>query len=282
MNKSPKLPDDLKRSVSTALKEDIGHGDLTASLIDHGSLAYAKVIVRERAILCGSAWFDESFRQIDEAVRITWNYDDGDQLESQSAVCEIFGKAHALLSAERTALNFLQTLSGTASTARRFADAVSQYKVRILDTRKTLPGLRNAQKYAVRVGGGCNHRFGLYDGVLFKENHQFISKSLKPMINQITAQHSEDILIEVEIERLDQLEDAIASGANRIMLDNFSIEQTVKAVQLNQGRVELEASGNIDLSNIHSWAQTGVDCISIGALTKHVQAIDFSMIFDKR
>ncbi len=269
-------------SVAIALAEDIGDGDISANLIERDSVANATVKVNEHAILCGCAWFEESFRQLDSAVEVNWSFKDGDSLTPGQTVCRLNGNARAILSAERTALNFLQTLSGTASITRRFAQALSGYNTRILDTRKTLPGLRIAQKYAVRVGGGCNHRTGLYDGVLIKENHQYVSQSLKAALKRLSQHRNQNLLLEVEIERLDQLEEAIQSGANRIMLDNFSLQDAVTAVRLNNNRVELEASGNIGLDNIRDWAQTAVDYISIGSLTKHVQAVDYSMVFDAR
>ncbi len=265
--------------VRNALAEDVRTGDLTAALVAPNARVAAKVITRESAVLCGSAWFEQTIHQLDLTARIDWQHHDGDCINSGANICHIRANARALLTAERTALNFLQTLSGTASITRTYADAVTDYPVRILDTRKTLPGLRTAQKYAVRIGGGCNHRFGLYDGVLLKENHQAMNQSLRSMIDQVTAKHDENILIEVEIETCEQLENAIQSGANRIMLDNFSLAEAAEAVQLNRGRVELEVSGNIDLDSIREWAQTGIDYISIGALTKNMCAIDFSMIF---
>ncbi len=275
----PALPDDICHCVRNALAEDVRSGDLTASLVAPNARVVAQVVTRESAVLCGIAWFEQTIHQLDPAVRIDWQHHDGDCIDEGATVCRIEASARTLLTAERTALNFLQTLSGTASITRAYADAVADYPVRILDTRKTLPGLRTAQKYAVRVGGGCNHRFGLYDGVLLKENHQAANQSLRSMIDQVTAKHDENILIEVEIETCEQLEDAIQSGANRIMLDNFSLTEAAEAVQLNRGRVELEVSGNIDLDSIRDWAQTGVDYISVGALTKNIRAIDFSMIF---
>jgi len=271
---------EITKAVTTALAEDIGEGDVSANLIGPHRSAHATVKVNEQAILCGRAWFEESFQQLDASVTVIWNFQDGDLMKSGQVVCRVKGNARSILSAERTALNFLQTLSGTATATRQFAEAVSGYDVRILDTRKTLPGLRNAQKYAVKTGGGFNHRMGLYDGALIKENHQSVSRSLKSTVAQLSHQRNENFLLEVEIQRLDQLEEAIDSGANRIMLDNFSLQDAAAAVQANDNRVKLEASGNIGLDNIRDWAETGVDYISIGALTKHVQAVDYSMVFD--
>ncbi len=275
------LPDDLSSSVQRALQEDIGTGDITASLIDPGIEASAIVLVREPAILCGSPWFDEVFRQIDSSIEIDWLAFEGKPICAKQTVCTIRGAAKSLLSGERTALNFLQTLSGTATTSRKFVDIVSPYGVKILDTRKTIPGLRSAQKYAVRIGGGTNHRMGLYDAILVKENHQYISRTPKSIIDTLPPELIGVELIEVEIESLEELEDAIVSGAQRVMLDNFSIKDIATAVQLNDRRVELEASGNVDLNTIEAIAKTGVDFISIGAITKNLQAIDYSMQFER-
>ena len=274
------LPDDLSKVVESALSEDIGLGDITASLIEPGIHASASVLVRESAILCGSPWFNEVFYQLDNSVELEWFAREGDEVSPGQTVCKLSGAATSLLSGERTALNFLQTLSGTATTTRKFADAVAEFGVHILDTRKTIPGLRTAQKYAVRIGGGTNHRLGLYDGVLVKENHQYISQSTKSIVDHMGRWHIKVKLVEVEIEKLDELEAAIASGANRVMLDNFSVSDIEAAVRQNNHRVELEASGNVDLNSIQAIAATGVDFISTGAITKHLKAIDYSMLFD--
>ena len=275
-----RLPDDLSKVVGVALLEDIGPGDITASLIEPGIQASASVLVRDSAILCGSPWFNEVFKQLDHSVKLEWFAEEGDRISPGQTVCKLSGAATSLLSGERTALNFLQTLSGIATATGKFVDAVAEFEARILDTRKTIPGLRTAQKYAVRVGGGTNHRMGLYDGVLVKENHQYISQSTKSIVGQMGRSHIKVDLIEVEIEKLDELESAIASGANRVMLDNFSVSDIEAAVRQNNCRVELEASGNVDLDSIQAIARTGVDFISTGAITKHLQAIDFSMLFD--
>lgn len=272
-------PNNLSSIVQAALQEDIGSGDVTASLIEPTIIASASVIVREKAILCGIPWFDEVFNQIDDSVQIEWLVEEGDLIVANQKVCCIRGPATVLLSGERTALNFLQTLSGTATLTRQYAQAVAPYETRILDTRKTIPGLRSAQKYAVTVGGGANHRMGLYDGILIKENHQYISQSAKTIIDDLGEQSTDVVLIEVEIESLDELEQAIASGANRVMLDNFSVEDIAAAVKQTNRRIELEASGNVNLDTIETVAKTGVDYISIGAITKNLRAIDFSMIF---
>ncbi len=275
-----RLPDDLSKVVESALLEDIGPGDITASLIEPGIQAFARVLVRESAILCGSPWFNEVFNQLDNSVKLEWLAKESDEISPGQTVCKLSGAATSLLSGERTALNFLQTLSGTATATRKFADAVAEFGVRILDTRKTIPGLRTAQKYAVRIGGGTNHRLGLYDGVLVKENHQYISQSTKSIVDQMGRRHIKVNLIEVEIENLDELESAIASGANRVMLDNFSVSDIEAAVRQNNRRVELEASGNVDLNSIQAIAATGVDFISTGAITKHLKAVDYTMLFD--
>ena len=273
------LPADIPATVTRALDEDIGTGDVTASLIDPNLDASANVICREEAVLCGIPWFNEVFRQVHHSVEISWKFNDGDSISPNQTVCQVRGTATYLLSAERTALNFLQTLSGTATVTRQYATAVAPYGTRILDTRKTIPGLRNAQKYAVQVGGGVNHRIGLYDGVLIKENHQYISKSRDEIIGRLKQNPINELLVEVEIECLDELESAIESGVTRVMLDNFSIDDIAAAVEQTNRRVELEASGNIDLNTIQAVARTGVDCISVGAITKNLRAIDFSMQF---
>ena len=275
-----KIPDDISDIVRIALREDIGDGDATSALIDDSKNAKASVVVRESAILCGSPWFNEVFHQIDPSTQLDWLVEDGNAINAKQTVCRLSGNARALLTGERTALNFLQSLSGTATATSHFAREIVDYGTRILDTRKTIPGLRSAQKYAVRVGGGTNHRFGLYDGVLIKENHQYVTQSLDTLLLKLSDNQKLPTLIEVEIERLDQLENALQSGANRIMLDNFSIDDIALAVEINAHRVELEASGNIDLDNIRQVAETGIDYISVGAITKNVRAIDYSMIFE--
>ncbi|MDE0310545.1 MAG: carboxylating nicotinate-nucleotide diphosphorylase [Acidiferrobacterales bacterium] len=272
------LPGDIPDIVRVALREDVGDGDATSCLIEDREHVNAYVKVRESAILCGCAWFNEVFHQTDPSIQIDWLCDDADELHANQTVCRLNGSARSLLTAERTALNFLQTLSGTATVTNQFVQAIAEYRTRILDTRKTVPGLRNAQKYAVRIGGGTNHRHGLYDGILIKDNHQYATHSLESILRGLPD--SRPALIEVEIERLDQLEGALRCGANRIMLDNFSVDNIAQAVKINAHRVELEASGNIDLGNIREVARTGVDYISVGAITKNVRAIDFTMLFD--
>ncbi|HET6724749.1 MAG TPA: carboxylating nicotinate-nucleotide diphosphorylase [Gammaproteobacteria bacterium] len=272
------LPDDIGATVQRALDEDIGAGDLTASLIDAAAQAQARVVVREAAVLAGTPWFDEVFARLDPAVRVEWLHKDGEAVDADEVVCRLAGPARPILTGERTALNFLQTLSAVATAARRYSEAIAGTQCRILDTRKTLPGLRSAQKYAVRVGGGTNHRMGLFDAVLIKENHIIAAGGVDAAIAAIRAQHP-DVPVEVEVEDFDQLDAALAAGADRILLDNFSLEQKRAAVARTAGRAELEASGGIEFDGLRAIAETGVDFISVGALTKHVRAVDLSMRF---
>jgi nicotinate-nucleotide pyrophosphorylase (carboxylating) len=281
MNMTPELKSALEEQVSRALAEDVGSGDLTASLIPADRQARASVISRENAVLCGRAWFDAVFRQLDPAVQVAWKADEGTTVAPNQTLCELTGPARAILTGERTALNFLQTLSATATATRRYVDAVAGTKTRILDTRKTLPGLRLAQKYAVLCGGGTNHRIGLFDGVLVKENHIAAAGSIAAAVGQ-ARKVAPKALIEVEVENLDELQQALATDVDRIMLDNFDLAQMREAVALTRrssSRIELEASGNVTLETIRPIAETGVDYISIGGLTKHVQAVDLSMRF---
>ena len=268
--------------MTRALAEDLGSGDVTASLIDEHQTAEARVLARESAVLCGSAWFDEVFRQIDARVAVRWSHADGARIDPGTVVCGLRGPTRALLTGERTALNFLQTLSGTATAARLFAAAVRGTTARILDTRKTIPGLRSAQKYAVRCGGAHNHRHGLYDAVLIKENHIAALGSIEAAVREARAR-APSLLLEIEVETIAQLRDALETSADRIMLDNFTLEDLRTAVAVRDAhagkRKELEASGNIDLENVRATAATGVDWISTGAITKHVRAIDYSMRF---
>lgn len=274
------LPDDIKDTVRRALAEDIGSGDLTAALIPASTRARASVITRERAVLCGSAWFDEVFRQLDTAVSTTWAVKDADSIQANQIVCRLHGPARAILSGERMALNFLQLLSDTATQTRRYVDAVSGTHTKVLDTRKTIPGLRRAQKYAVTCGGGQNHRMGLYDGILIKENHILAAGSIARAVQQAKTSATEGIPIEVEVENLDQLRDALAAGVDRLLVDNFSLQSLKAAVAQTRGRATIEASGGITLENVRTMAETGVDYISVGALTKDVKAIDLSMRFE--
>jgi nicotinate-nucleotide pyrophosphorylase (carboxylating) len=276
------LPADIVTVVSRAIAEDLGPGDLTAALLRSDKHAIARVIVREPATLCGRAWFDETFRQLDPRVRVAWLVDDGAVLVANDVVCEVTGPSPSVVTGERTALNFLQTLSGTATTVRALVDLVAGTGTRILDTRKTLPGLRLAQKYAVRCGGGENHRIGLYDAILIKENHIAALGSVTEAVRAARRQ-SPHVMIEVEVETLAQLREALATDADRIMLDDFPVDTMREAVALRNAssgkRQELEASGSVNADSLHAVAATGVDFISIGALTKHVRAIDFSMRF---
>lgn len=272
------LPTDLKETVTRALTEDVGSGDLTAALIPEQVRAEATVISREPAVLCGTAWFDEVFRQIDTHIRVDWHAHDGDRIETNQVLCTLTGPARPLLSGERTALNFLQTLSGTATLARRYADTVAGTRASVLDTRKTLPGLRQAQKYAVRCGGCKNHRLGLFDAVLIKENHILAAGSITRAVTRIREIHPE-VIVEVEVENQSELEEALQVRPDIIMLDNFDIKEMQAAVTLTAGRARLEASGNITFDNLRAIAETGVDYISVGGLTKDIRAIDLSMRF---
>ena len=276
------LVDYLTESVAVALAEDVGSRDLTAELVPVGQQAAARVISRQTCTLCGQPWFDEVFRQLESEIKCNWLLAEGDQVAPDTVICELHGPARALLTGERSALNFLQLLSATASAARQYVDAVAGTKAVILDTRKTLPGLRRAQKYAVRCGGAQNHRMGLYDAILIKENHIAAAGGIQAAVSAARS-HASDVLIEVEVETLEQMQQALASGAHRLLLDNFSISQLSDAVTLRDQHatdVTLEASGGITLDNIRAVAETGVDYISIGALTKDVLAIDFSMQFN--
>jgi nicotinate-nucleotide pyrophosphorylase (carboxylating) len=265
--------------VSMALAEDVGDGDLTAALLDEKQPAIATVIAREDGILCGTAWFDEVFRQVDHRTEVNWLQPDGAEITQNSRLCEIRGMARSLLTAERAALNFLQTLSGTATLVKRYVHAVEGTGVRILDTRKTIPGLRLAQKYAVLCGGGVNHRIGLYDAVLIKENHIRAAGSITRVLTE-AFERFPGVDIEIEVESCEELVEALDAGARRVLLDNFSMDELERAVSLNQGRARLEVSGNVTLENLRTLAETGIDDISIGALTKHVKAFDFSMLFE--
>lgn len=269
----------IERAVRAALEEDIGSGDLTAALIDQHTQTSARLICREQAILSGKAWFDCCCLLVDPEIAVTWMFDDGDRLSSDSVVCEIEGRARSILTAERTAINFLQTLSGVSTQTARFVTAVEGTGTRILDTRKTLPGLRLAQKYAVLAGGAHNHRIGLYDGVLIKENHIAAAGSIAAALDAAREVAPDCALLEIEVESLDQLDQALAARATRIMLDNFSLEMMREGVRRASGKAEIEASGNVTAEGLRAIAETGVDFISIGALTKNVQAVDFSLRF---
>ena len=277
MKTSGSLEAEIGRNVAAALAEDIGSGDLTALLTPAAHPARGIVVSREEAVLCGAAWFEACFRQLDAGARIRWHAADGARIHAGQMLCEIEADTRALLSAERPALNFLQLLSGTASVTRKYVDAVAGTRARIVDTRKTLPGLRLAQKYAVRCGGGTNHRLGLYDGILIKENHIMAAGGVAPVLAQARALAPEGVFIQIEVETLEQLEEALAAGAQMILLDNMDLAQMRKAVALSAERAVLEASGGVDLSKVRAIAETGVDRISIGSLTKDVRAIDLSL-----
>jgi nicotinate-nucleotide pyrophosphorylase (carboxylating) len=270
------LTDDIRQSVAFALSEDIGAADITAQLIPADEQASANVITREDCVFCGKAWVEEVFKQIDPQVHIEWQVSDGQNVKADSILFSLQGRARSLLTGERTALNFVQTLSGTATISQHYAQQVAHTQVKLLDTRKTIPGLRTAQKYAVACGGCHNHRIGLYDAFLIKENH---IAACGGIANAITRAHqiAPGKPVEVEVETFEELDQALTAGADIIMLDNFSIEDMKKAVTINAGRAKLEASGNINEQTLVLTAETGVDFISIGALTKHCQAVDLSM-----
>lgn len=269
---------DLHQTVSHALAEDLGNADLTADLIPVETQATATVIVREAAILCGQAWFNKVFELVDNKVQIHWQVKDGDPISADQLLCEIKGSARAILTAERTALNFLQTLSATATSTARYVAELEGSSTELLDTRKTLPGLRLAQKYAVHCGGGRNHRFGLYDAILIKENHIIACGGLTQAVKTAKQQHPQ-VAVEVETENLAEVALALEAGADIIMLDNFSLDMIHQAVKTVNQRAKLEVSGNVELDQLKTLAQTGVDFISTGAITKHIQAIDLSMRF---
>lgn len=268
----------VKQDVAIALKEDIGNGDVSAALMPETKEAYATVITREAAVLCGSPWFEAVFKTLDPQIETIWHYKDGETLAPNQSICELKGSARHLLTGERTALNFLQTLSGTATRTHRYVEKLKGTHCRLLDTRKTIPGLRYAQKYATRCGGAENHRLGLYDAFLIKENHILAFGSITKAI-QFAQNHSPELPIEVEVETLKELVDALNANPHRILLDNFSLDTLKEAVRITQKAVELEASGNITLKTIRKIAKTGVDCVSVGRLTKNIRAIDLSMRF---
>jgi nicotinate-nucleotide pyrophosphorylase (carboxylating) len=274
----PVAPDaaHISIDIERALAEDLGQGDATAELLPIDAQAHAELTCRDSAVIAGTAWFDACFRRLDPTVRIDWLAHDGQRVDAGAIICLLSGHARSLVSAERSALNFLQLLSGTATVTATYVTAVAGTGVRILDTRKTVPGLRLAQKYAVRCGGGHNHRIGLYDAILVKENHIIAAGSITAAVQAARRLHP-DLLLEVEVENLDELARALDAGVDRIMLDNFSLPQMIAAVQYTAGRVPLEVSGNVDLHTIGEFARTGVDFISVGALTKHVRAVDLSL-----
>ncbi|HVS25941.1 MAG TPA: carboxylating nicotinate-nucleotide diphosphorylase [Burkholderiales bacterium] len=269
----------IRENVKAALKEDLGGGDMTARLIPANARAKATVITREAAVLCGTAWFEACFRKLDPKVKIRWAAHDGDDIQAGQALCEINGRARAMLTAERPALNFLQMLSATATLTRRYVKAVKGAQAAIMDTRKTLPGLRIAQKYAVRVGGGKNQRIGLFDGILIKENHIAAAGGITQALQQAKKLAKPGVSIQIEVENLQQLKEALSAGAKLILLDNLNLEQLREAARITGKRAQLEASGGVNLDNLRAIAETGVDRISIGSLTKDVKAIDLSMRF---
>lgn len=274
------LPNDIKASVRRALAEDIGSGDLTAQLISTEAQTQAQIITREDAVFCGAAWCDEVFRQIDKHIQLAWRAKDGTAIQAGQTLCTLQGPARGLLTGERTALNFLQLLSGVATRTQQYIAAVRGTKTIILDTRKTIPGLRLAQKYAVVCGGGQNHRLGLYDAVLIKENHIAAAGSISAALRETQVLAPKNIRVEIEVENLNQLEEALNAGARHLLLDNFNLETLNAAVAMVRGRAKLEASGGVTLENIRCIAETGVDYISIGDLTKNIKAVDLSMRFD--
>ncbi len=270
------LVEAFEENIRAALAEDVGTGDVTGRLVPEHELVQARVIVREAAVLCGAPWFEAVMKQLDSRIRIEWRYAEGDMMVADSEVCAITAPARALLTAERTALNFLQLLSGVATATRKYADAIRGTRAAVLDTRKTLPGLRLAQKYAVRVGGGQNQRLALYDGILIKENHIAAAGGIAQAMQAAFALDA-GVSIQIEVESLEELDQALTAGATSILLDNFSLDMMREAVKRSSGRALLEASGGISMDTVRAIAETGVDRISIGSLTKDVRATDYSL-----
>ena len=273
------LEETVTADVTRALREDIGLGDLTARLVPEGKTAHARLMTRQSGVLCGVEWFNRTFEELDPDAEIFWHHADGDEIAAGSSLCEIEGDARALLTAERTALNFVQLLSGVATRTRQFVRAIDGTRAKIYDTRKTLPGLRVAQKYAVRAGGGQNHRIGLYDGVLIKENHIAAAGGVRAAVEAGLRSASPGVFVQVEVENIEQLREALNSGARLVLLDNFDLARMREAVALAGNRAELEASGGVSLKTVRSIAQTGVHRISVGSLTKDVEALDLSLRF---
>src|SRR3954468_22189267 len=273
------LEETVTDDVTRALREDVGTGDLTARLIPESRGGTARLMTRQDGVLCGVEWFNRTFDELDPEVEIFWHHKDGEEVAAGSSLCEVEGHARAMLTAERTALNFVQLLSGVATRARQYVKAVKGTRARIYDTRKTIPGLRIAQKYAVHAGGARNHRIGLYDGILIKENHIMAAGSLAQAVKQALHEVPEGTMLQVEVESLDQLREALDAGARLVLLDNFDTTRMREAVQVAGDRAELEASGGITLDNVREFAETGVHRISIGSLTKDVKALDLSMRF---
>ena len=281
MTADPDLAAAIQRNVDTALAEDVGSGDLTAQLIPEAKTATARIISREAAVLCGSPWFEACFRRLDPTVDIRWLVPEGAAVAPDQTLCEIRGNARALLTAERPALNFLQTLSATATATRRYVEAIAGTGAAIMDTRKTLPGLRLAQMYAVLVGGWRNQRAGLYDGILIKENHIMAAGGVRQAMEQAMSLAPAGVPIQIEVESLAELRESLDAGAKLVLLDNFTLADMCEAVAITAGRAELEASGGITLDSLRAIAETGVDRISVGSLTKDVKAVDLSMRFDQ-
>lgn len=278
MNQSAIFPsDEIDRNVLAALTEDLGSGDLTALLSPAGRRSRGTVISRQMATIAGTAWFDACLHHLDPSAKIRWHISDGEVVRANQALCDIESDTRALLSAERAALNFLQLLSATATITRRYVDAIAGTPAQIVDTRKTIPGLRLAQKYAVRCGGGTNHRLGLYDGILIKENHIMAAGGVTAAMSAARAINQRGAFIQIEVENMAQLEEALENGAELILLDNMNLEQMAQAVRYNRSRAKLEASGGVQLETVRAIAETGVDRISIGSLTKDVRAIDLSL-----
>jgi len=275
----PEFANIVRSNVITALAEDLGNGDLTAQLIPEKISGHATVITRQHAVLCGKAWFDACFKILDPSCTITWYVRDGSKVAPNEKLCEIRGDARALLTAERPALNFLQTLSATATLTHKYVEAVTGLQAKIMDTRKTIPCLRTAQKYAVKIGGGHNQRMGLFDGILIKENHIAAAGGIREVLKQAFSLAHEEATVQIEVETMDELSEALDAGAKLILLDNFDLDCMRDAVRFTAHRADLEASGGINLKTVRPIAETGVDRISIGALTKDVNAIDLSMRF---
>jgi nicotinate-nucleotide pyrophosphorylase (carboxylating) len=271
------LEETVTRDVTRALAEDVGTGDLTARLVSPTAGARARLLTRQSGVLCGVEWFRRTFEELDTDVEIFWHHKDGDNIVAGSSLCEVEGHARAMLTAERTALNFVQLLSGVATRTRQFVRAVEGTRAKILDTRKTLPGLRIAQKYAVHTGGGTNHRIGLYDGILVKENHVIAAGGVRRAVEMAIHEGSSDVTVQVEVESLEQLREALDAGATLILLDNLDLPAMREAVKIAGERAQLEASGGITLGNVRAVAETGVHRISVGSLTKNVEALDLSM-----
>jgi nicotinate-nucleotide pyrophosphorylase (carboxylating) len=274
------LASEIERNVAAALAEDVGDGDATAPLTPAGKQVVAAVTCRQEAVVCGQPWFDACFRKLDARATVTWLVKEGAKVGAGTRVCEVRGEARALLAAERSGINFLQTLSGVATVTRRLVNAAAGTRAKIVDTRKTLPGLRYAQKYAVRTGGGANHRMGLYDAMLIKENHIAAAGGIRQALAQANKAAKPGVWVQIEVETLDQLREALDAGATMILLDNMSVETMAEAVKVAGTRAELEASGGITLENVRTIAETGVHRISSGTLTKDIRAVDFSMRFE--